>query len=428
MAEERLDGLLNETRRNAVLGWTIAAILSGLALVHAFDGSYRWFVFTGFAVTIVLVPAVAFGDPLVMPPWELLAIVALPVVDAALFGESALTVVAVYVAVAAVALVVAVEIHWFTPVRMNHSFAIGLVVITTLAVAGAWNVAQWVSDAVLGTAYVGAGDDGDAANRAMMIEFVYAAVAGLLAGVVFDRFFRTRSFGATAPGSVPDRGPADSDADTGAASVPSLIRRLDVPESFVRRASRIMQVALAGVLLYGLVVRDATTITNAGIALAITFLPTLLERDARLPLEPELVFWLTSAVFLHSIGSAWLYNSLGVWDNMTHALSASIVAAAGYAVVRAIDLHTDEVYLPPKMMAGFILLFVLAFGVVWEIMEFAIDTGARWIGAQAVLAQHGVADTISDLVFDLVGAVVTAIWGSVYLRGVSHRIAGQFGG
>ncbi|MCU4740666.1 hypothetical protein OB960_04540 [Halobacteria archaeon AArc-xg1-1] len=77
-----------------------------------------------------------------MPPWELLVVVAVPVVDATILGQTFLTEIAVYVAVAAVALVVAIELHRFTPVRMNHSFAIGFVVLTTLAVAGGWNVAQ----------------------------------------------------------------------------------------------------------------------------------------------------------------------------------------------------------------------------------------------------------------------------------------------
>lgn len=425
MADARLDGALEAPKWNAALGWAVVAILTVLAATHGLDGSYRWFVFTGFAVLIVVAPAVAFRDPLVMPPWELLVLVLIPVADAAILGESPLTTVAVYVAVAAVALVVAVEIHRFTAVRMNHTFAVVLVVLTTLAVAGTWNVAQWVSDVTLGTAYVLDGRSQDAANRAMMIDFAYAAVAGLLAGVVFDRYFRGHTEG------VAERSPTplESAPDGEPVGVPSLLRdRLDVPDRTVRRLARVLQAALAVLLLYGLVRRDLTTVANAAIALAITFLPAILERDYRLPIEPGLAFWLTAAVFLHAIGSAGLYGAVGSWDSLTHTVSASIVAAAGYAVVRAIDLHTDEVYFPPTMLFGFILVFVLAFGVVWELVEFAIDESAQWLGVQAVVAQHGIDDTIVDLVFDLVGAVVAAIWGSFYLTDISQRIADRFDG
>ncbi|MBZ6493686.1 hypothetical protein [Natrinema longum] len=424
MADARFGGPFDETQRNAALAWAITIVLVALAITHGLADSYRWFAFTGFATVIVVLPAVAFRDPLVMPPWELLGLVSLPVVDATVLGASFLTSIAVYVAVAAVALVVSVEIDRFTAVRMNHAFAVALVVLTTLAVAGAWNVAQWVADVTFGTDYILDGRSQDAANRALMIDFAYAAVAGLFAGVVFGRYFG--SYGVDEAETQRTPTSRESSPDEESDPVPTLIRdQLDVPDGIVRRLSRVMQAALAILLLYGIVSRDLTTVSNAAIALAITFLPALLERDAKLPLEPGLVFWLTAAVFLHVLGSAGLYALIGPWDSLTHTVSASIVAAGGYAVVRAIDLHTDEIYVPPAMLFAFILVFVLAFGVVWELMEFVIDWSARRFGLEAVLAQHGLNDTIVDLVYDAVGAVVAAIWGSFYLTELSQRIAGR---
>ncbi len=320
-----------------------------------------------------------------MPPWPLLVLILLPIADATAFGQSFLTAIAVYVAVAAVALVAAVELDRFTAVRMSHSFSVALVVLVTLAVAGGWHVAQWATDVAVGTDYLLNDRSQDAANRVLMYEFAYAAVAGLLAGITFDRYFR--SYSERVAGSpVASREPEPNSRSV-PDPVPALIRdRLDAPDALVRRFSRIMQAALAALLLFGLVRGDLTTVVNAGVALGITFLPAVLERDAKLPLEPGLVFWLTAAVFLHAIGSAGLYAVVGQWDSLTHTISASIVAAAGYAVVRAIDLHSDEVYLPTPMLFAFILVFVLAFGVLWELLEFAIDESARLLGMQAVVA------------------------------------------
>ncbi|RZH69284.1 hypothetical protein [Natrinema altunense] len=424
MADGRFGERFDKTRRNAVLAWLITIALVALAITHGLSDAYRWFAFTAFAVAIVLLPAAAFRNPLVMPPWKLLGLVLLPVIDAAVSGASFLTSIAVYVAVAAVALVACVEIDRFTAVRMNHAFAVVLVVLTTLAVAGAWHVTQWLADVTLETDYILDGRSQDAANRTLMHNFAYAAVAGLLAGAVFGRYFQ--SYGVSDNEARRSPTPQKTSPDGEPAPVPSLIRDLlDVPDGTVRRLSRLMQVALAVLLLYGIAGRDLTTVSNAAIALAITFLPAVLERDAKLPLEPGLVFWLTAAVFLHVLGSAGLYARIGPWDSMTHTISASIVAAAGYAVVRAIDLHTDEIYVPPAMLFAFILVFVLAFGVVWELMEFGIDRSAQRFGLDAVLAQHGLNDTIVDLVYDVVGAVVAAIWGSFYLTALSRRIAGR---
>ncbi|WP_049922394.1 hypothetical protein [Halopiger djelfimassiliensis] len=439
MEAARLREPFDASRRNAILGWALVTVLSVLAIVHALAASYRWFVFTALAVVIVLIPTVSRRDPLALPSWKLLVLVSIPVVDATMLGETFVTAIAVYVAVATVALVVVVEIHRFTAVRMTHTFATALVVMTTLAVAATWNVLLWLSDAALGTSYIVTGHSEDAANHAMMIDFVYAAVAGLFAGFLFDRYVMAGS-GRTSEeyepsdrtdtsGSGEHDAPDEADVDDLVESTPSLIRgRLNASERTVGRISRVLQLALGVLFLYGLLTLDVTTIANAGIALSITFLPGLLKRDFRLPLEPELVLWITGAVFLHALGSAGLYDLLGQWDSLTHTVSASIVAATGYAAVRAIDLHTDEIYLPPKMLIVFILLFVVAFGVIWELMEFGLGLLAHRFGSEALLAQRGIGDTIGDLFYDLVGAVVVSVWGTVYLTGVSRRIASRLGG
>ncbi|AFO59465.1 hypothetical protein NJ7G_4250 [Natrinema sp. J7-2] len=61
-------------------------------------------------------------------------------------------------------------------------------------------------------------------------------------------------------------------------------------------------------------------------------------------------------------------------------------------------------------------------------MEFGIDRSGQRVGLDAVLAQHGLNDTIVDLVYDVVGAVVAAIWGSYYLTALSWCIAGRLEG
>lgn len=418
------DGRFDGTGANAVLGWLAVAVLAGLAIREGIAGSYRWFSLTAAAIVLVVLPAATLRDPRAMPPWELLALVVVPVADAALLGETLLSPVATYLAVAAVALIVAVDVHTFTRVRMNRAFALALVVIATLAVAAGWNVAQWISDTALGTDYLVGDRSGDAANRAMMIDFVYATVAGALAGVVLAGYLRWRSFAPTATG-VPRTAPDDEPDPT-----PSLSRkRLALSDDRLEWLSRAMQLALAALLVYGLLARDVTTITNAAIALSVTALPALLERNYRLPLEPELVVWLTAAAFLHVLGSAGLYDLLGQWDSLTHTLSASLVAATGYTLVRTVDLHSEEVYLPSRTMFAFILLFVLAVGVVWELAEFGIDFLAqRFVGGDAVLAQHGVDDTATDLLFNLAGAVVVATLGASYLAETSARLAGRIGG
>lgn len=200
-----------------------------------------------------------------------------------------------------------------------------------------------------------------------------------------------------------------------------------------RQATRLMELALVGILAIGLYEQDLGVVVNAGVALAVTELPAVLERDYDLPMDAGLSLWITSAVFLHALGTVGLsaagasfYTTVGWWDHLTHTLSASIVAAVGYTTVRALDEHTEAVELPPKFVFVFILLFTLAFGVFWEVLEFAIGGAASLAGTTSVLTQYGLEDTMKDLIFNTVGGVVVAIWGSVYLSDMVGAVARKF--
>ncbi len=189
-----------------------------------------------------------------------------------------------------------------------------------------------------------------------------------------------------------------------------------------RRLTRLMQSILVGVVAFGLIYNQPKAITNGSVALAITFLPAVLERNYRLPLNPWLGLWITLAVFLHTMGSAGLYARIGWWDHLTHAMSASLVAGVGYTVARAIDLHSDDIHIPRRFAFVYILIVVLFFGVIWELFEFGLDIAADLTGITMPLAQHGLDDTVRDLMFNSLGAIAVATFGQAHLMGVAESV------
>jgi hypothetical protein len=191
-----------------------------------------------------------------------------------------------------------------------------------------------------------------------------------------------------------------------------------------------MQLTLFGLMFIAIDRREPSLMVTVGIGLAATFFPAILERDYEIPMNPGLTLWITGAAFLHTIGVVGipgaeesLYTSIGFYDDITHALSSSVVAGVGYATVRAFDEHADGIELPSRFMFVFILAFVMAFGVSWEILEFSIDIVGNAVGSESVgFTQHGLEDTLTDLVFDTVGGVIVAIWGTAHLSDVSDEI------
>ncbi|WP_132057312.1 hypothetical protein [Halorussus amylolyticus] len=207
----------------------------------------------------------------------------------------------------------------------------------------------------------------------------------------------------------------------------SFVETLGLGERQQTRVVRALQVVLVGIVAYAAYRGEVGLVINAGIPLGVTFLPALLERDTHISMAPGLVLWITAAVFLHAVGALGVYQSVPMYDQVAHALSSSVVAGVGYATVRAFDRHSEAVTFPSAFVFVFVLLFVMAFGVLWEIIEFGTGLASGVLGGEAVLAQYGMSDIIYDLVYNQVGAVVVAAWGHTRLSGVTRDLSREMG-
>lgn len=208
--------------------------------------------------------------------------------------------------------------------------------------------------------------------------------------------------------------------------------RIGVSEQRQNQLTHVMEIGLVVLFFLGMERGSVGVMVNCAVGLLVIQLPPLLERDYGVPMDPALTLWITSAAFLHALGTvgipgtgATFYRSVWWWDHMTHALSSSLVAGAGYATVRAIAEHSEDIYLPDRFMFVFILMFVMAFGVFWEVVEFAIAEIALATGAPRVLTQYSLGDTMKDLLFNLMGGVVVAVWGTAHLTDIVSAIEGR---
>ncbi len=179
-----IEALVGNERHNAVLAWVLTGFLIFVAVASLLVGDLLWAGFAGVVGVLAVFPAIVFRNGRAAPPWEVLALAALPLVGRT-FGSGNVSEFATYLSVAAIALLVAVELQLFTPVRMTPGFAIVFVVIATMATAGAWAVVRWVADLYLATGFL-------ETEEALMWEFVASTAAGIAAGIVFELYFRRR--------------------------------------------------------------------------------------------------------------------------------------------------------------------------------------------------------------------------------------------
>lgn len=172
---------LRSERINALLAWVLVGFVAVVAVVNI-GIDPLWAGFAACVAVLGVIPAVAVRSLRAMLPWEVLALASLPLL-AQTFRTPGTGQIATYLAVAAVALIVAVELHVFTSVDMNYSFAVLFVVVTTVAAAGVWAIIRWSADIYLGISF-------GLTERELMFEFVASTIAGLLAGIIFELYFR----------------------------------------------------------------------------------------------------------------------------------------------------------------------------------------------------------------------------------------------
>lgn len=83
-------------------------------------------------------------------------------------------------------------------------------------------------------------------------------------------------------------------------------------------------------------------------------------------------------------------------DTHTHTISATVIAGFGYASFRAFEVHSEKLDVPSEFEAMFTVIFVLATGVIWEILEFASGGVASLTSMKAPLVVMGIDDIVSE--------------------------------
>lgn len=192
-----------------------------------------------------------------------------------------------------------------------------------------------------------------------------------------------------------------------------------VPDAGWRWLVRTLQLFLAAAALGGAVGGRADLVVNGVAGLAFTLVPSLMERRWGVAVAPSLVAWLAVAASLHVAGMVFgLYGQPSRYDDLTHAVSGSVVAAAGFVLVAAWERLIDDLVVPPAFRGVVVLVVVVSGGVAWEVVEFAVSRGV----------QLGLVDTMSDLLYNIAGGVVPVALFRSYLDRVARDLVADVTG
>lgn len=146
-------------------------------------------------------------------------------------------------------------------------------------------------------------------------------------------------------------------------------------------------------------------------SIAVSLIPSLLERNYRVTLPFEMDLLITVSIFANTFMGEWLdfYEKVRLYDKLLHMYSSGVVGLLAFIVVYTLN-YTGKVRLSLPLIGVFTLTFSMAMGALWEIGEFTVDS---LFGKNT---QKGLDDTMWDLINDLIGGTVVAALGMAYVR------------
>jgi len=164
-----------------------------------------------------------------------------------------------------------------------------------------------------------------------------------------------------------------------------------------------------------------TAFVTSGIIL-VTLLPLVVARAFHVFIPPQFqllaIAFVFASLFLGEVRG--YYTRYWWWDIFLHTGSGFLLGIVGFLLVHVMNEVEDlGVHMKPGFVAFFAFLFAVAFGAVWEIFEFAMDTLFGMNMQKEMLGDpSGLTDTMWDLIVDALGALAISLLGYRYLR---HR-------
>lgn len=149
---------------------------------------------------------------------------------------------------------------------------------------------------------------------------------------------------------------------------------------------------------------------NALVSFGATYLPRVLEWRYDVELRPWQRLYLNVGMFAHAVGMLGPYDEVWWWDHVTHTYSSTLVG--GFVRIRARRRGHDP---RPRVLAA-----VMAAGVLWEVVEYVIHRSSRAVGLEPLLVSYGSEDTLFDLGFDLLGALLVVVFGDRFFSNLER--------
>lgn len=152
------------------------------------------------------------------------------------------------------------------------------------------------------------------------------------------------------------------------------------------------------------------------LALGVTMIPAIVSRRWKITLPWEISLFIALMFCLHVAGGIRGFYDIyyPYYDKVAHLIFGITISMLVFIGVLLLDQFRG-MNLSRWMIVGFTVIFAMAMAGFWEIYEWTADT---LFGTNL---QHGLDDTMLDMIFCLVGSITVALTGNWYLSRYSKE-------
>ena len=174
----------------------------------------------------------------------------------------------------------------------------------------------------------------------------------------------------------------------------------------------LLQLAILVLVIFLLIKGFWLSAFAGSVIFVLTFVPAMFEQQLSVHLPIE--FTLLTTVFLYAsfaLGEVSdFYSRFWWWDLMLHSLSSLTIGIMGFLAIYVFHM-TNRVQIAPIYIASMTFCLTVTMGTLWELFEFSMD----WF-FQLTMQKSGLIDTMTDLIVNLIGALIAAVLGYLYVK------------
>jgi len=169
-------------------------------------------------------------------------------------------------------------------------------------------------------------------------------------------------------------------------------------------------------ILIAFSLEDYSQVFGGILALGLTMVPAIITRRWSIVLPWQVNLLIALSLYLHIAGGVLGYYDIyyPYYDKVAHLIAGITVSILAFAIVLLLD-RFSRLNLSRGMIVGFIIIAAMAMEGFWEIYEWLFDT---FLGTNL---QHGLDDTMLDMIFVFIGSIVVALIGNRRLQKFSKE-------